>query len=217
MRIFSTGPVEATRIWLCNLGHASNSCAGCQKGFTSSPLFSQIYIWVCVPNQPAHLHRHCIIVAVAVVKSSTKRLPRSSGWERPARPPSTNQTSWFILPTMSTSFSFPNKVSHILIKRNVELTWKKIENLLDWLSDGVASEGSNAEVTHRPKIWRGGASSSVVGIICPPGWNRVNWSAKNWGGAITPLPTPFRHPWTAISPNISDTCSSSYELIIRLP
>ena len=46
MRIFSIGPVEATRIWLGNLGHASNSCAGCQKGFTTGPLFSQLYYWV---------------------------------------------------------------------------------------------------------------------------------------------------------------------------
>ena len=55
MRIFSTGPVEATRIWLGNLGHESNSCAGCQKGFMTGPLFSQIYYWVggmCA--QPAH-------------------------------------------------------------------------------------------------------------------------------------------------------------------
>ena len=26
-----------------------------------------------------------------------------------------------------------------------------------------------------------GGSSKVVGIICPPGWDRVNWSAKIWG------------------------------------
>ena len=28
----------------------------------------------------------------------------------------------------------------------------------------------------------GGARSTVVGIICPPGWDRVNCSAKNWEG-----------------------------------
>ena len=28
----------------------------------------------------------------------------------------------------------------------------------------------------------GGACSTVVGIICPPGWDRVNCSAKHWGG-----------------------------------
>ena len=27
----------------------------------------------------------------------------------------------------------------------------------------------------------GRASDNVVGIIWPPGWNRVNWSAKIWG------------------------------------
>ena len=31
---------------------------------------------------------------------------------------------------------------------------------------------------------RGG--SNVVGIICPTGWNRVNWSTKNWGGQLPP-------------------------------
>ena len=37
----------------------------------------------------------------------------------------------------------------------------------------------DAETPHCPKIGRG-AISNVVGIICPPGWNRVNLSAKNW-------------------------------------
>ena len=42
----------------------------------------------------------------------------------------------------------------------------------------------------------GGGSSNVVGIIYPPGWNRVNWSAKSWKGGVmapTPSPPPFRH------------------------
>ena len=33
----------------------------------------------------------------------------------------------------------------------------------------------------RRKVWksgRGERSSNIVGIICPPGWNRVNWPAK---------------------------------------
>ena len=33
----------------------------------------------------------------------------------------------------------------------------------------------------RRKVWKsGGASSNEVGIICLPGWDRVNWSAKIW-------------------------------------
>ena len=36
----------------------------------------------------------------------------------------------------------------------------------------------------------GGACSAVVGIICPPGWDRVNRSAKNWGAPPTPPPGP---------------------------
>ena len=35
----------------------------------------------------------------------------------------------------------------------------------------------------RRKVWKsGGARSTVVGIICPPGWDTVNYFAKNWGG-----------------------------------
>ena len=34
----------------------------------------------------------------------------------------------------------------------------------------------------RRKVWKsGGLHSNVVGIMCPPGWDRVNWSAKNCG------------------------------------
>ena len=31
-----------------------------------------------------------------------------------------------------------------------------------------------------------GACSTVVGIICPPGWDKVNCSAKNWGAKAPP-------------------------------
>ena len=42
----------------------------------------------------------------------------------------------------------------------------------------------------RRKVWKsgGGACSTVVGIICPPGWDRVNCFAKNWGGGKPPSP-----------------------------
>jgi hypothetical protein len=37
---------------------------------------------------------------------------------------------------------------------------------------------------------RWGALSTVVGIICPPGWDRVNCLAQNWeGGPAPPLAT----------------------------
>jgi hypothetical protein len=36
------------------------------------------------------------------------------------------------------------------------------------------------------KIRGGGARSTVVGIICPPGWDTVNCLAKNWGGSPAP-------------------------------
>ena len=44
----------------------------------------------------------------------------------------------------------------------------------------------------RHKVWKsgGGAWSTVVGIICPPGWDRVNYLAKNWG-AKAPPPTCY--------------------------
>ena len=35
-----------------------------------------------------------------------------------------------------------------------------------------------------------GGGSNVVGIICPTGWNKVNWSAKNWGGQLPPPAPP---------------------------
>ena len=35
------------------------------------------------------------------------------------------------------------------------------------------------EIQGRRKFWKSGVvSSNMVGIICPPGWDRVNWSAK---------------------------------------
>ena len=37
------------------------------------------------------------------------------------------------------------------------------------------------------KVWKsGGASSNVIGIICQPGWDRVNWSANIWDCHETP-------------------------------
>ena len=48
----------------------------------------------------------------------------------------------------------------------------------------------------RHKVWKfEGACSTVVGIICPPGWDRVNCSAKHWGGwspQSRPLATALR-------------------------
>ena len=41
----------------------------------------------------------------------------------------------------------------------------------------------------RRKVWKsGGARSTVVGIICPPGLDRVNCLAKNWGAKAPPAP-----------------------------
>ena len=42
----------------------------------------------------------------------------------------------------------------------------------------------------RRKVWKSkGAWITAVGIICPPGWDRVNCLAKNWGG-LKPPPSP---------------------------
>ena len=39
----------------------------------------------------------------------------------------------------------------------------------------------NTKRQGRRKFWKSGwACSTVIGIICPPGWNRVNWFAKIW-------------------------------------
>ena len=49
----------------------------------------------------------------------------------------------------------------------------------------------------RRKVWKfEGACSTVVGIICPPGWDRVNCSAKHWGGwSPQSPPSPLWRPW----------------------
>ena len=44
-----------------------------------------------------------------------------------------------------------------------------------------------------------GASSNVVGRICPPGWDRVNWSAKIWGGPPTGSGIPASLICTALN------------------
>ena len=42
----------------------------------------------------------------------------------------------------------------------------------------------------RRKVWKsGGDRSTVVGIICTPGWDRVNCSAKNWGAQAPSAPS----------------------------
>ena len=49
----------------------------------------------------------------------------------------------------------------------------------------------------RRKAWKsGGACKTVVGIICLPGWDRVNCFAKNWGGGEAP---PLRRPLLALT------------------
>ena len=37
--------------------------------------------------------------------------------------------------------------------------------------------------------WGGGLGRNVMVMICPPGWDRVNWSVKKnfWEGAMAPL------------------------------
>ena len=41
----------------------------------------------------------------------------------------------------------------------------------------------------RGKVWKSeGASSYMVVICCPPGWDRVKWFAKIWGGMLPPAP-----------------------------
>ena len=41
----------------------------------------------------------------------------------------------------------------------------------------------------------GGATSKGWAESAPHGWNRVNWSAKYWGGQWPPWPPRFRHHW----------------------
>ena len=48
-------------------------------------------------------------------------------------------------------------------------------------------------VQGRRKVWKSGGGSDVLGIICPPAFNRVNWSAKMWG-VDRPLSPDFYGP-----------------------
>ena len=59
-----------------------------------------------------------------------------------------------------------------------------------------------------PQRYRGGGRSKNFGegvVIgrhnLPPGWDRVNWSAKIWGRRAPPAP-PFRPPWTELWPQL---------------
>ena len=50
------------------------------------------------------------------------------------------------------------------------------------------------ETSHRSKIC-GGGSSNVMGIICPPGWNRVkDGGCKNLVGTSSHVPEPTGAP-----------------------
>ena len=44
------------------------------------------------------------------------------------------------------------------------------------------------ETQGRRKFWKSVASINTVGIICPPGWDRVTFSVKIWLGAWAPGP-----------------------------
>ena len=63
------------------------------------------------------------------------------------------------------------------------------------------------EQTEGLKI-RGNRVSNVGGIIFPPGWNRVNWSAKIWRRKCHPAPR-FRRP-RVLAAAISRTAVHTY-------
>ena len=50
----------------------------------------------------------------------------------------------------------------------------------------------------------GGSSIDVVGTICPPGWDRVNRSAKVWGYCPPPPPAPHN----SNSPEVTEKAES---------
>ena len=77
---------------------------------------------------------------------------------------------------VSTNFKFTSWERIKLKKKIYTAQWKEVS------TSTPPSQG------HR-KVWKsGGASSNMVGIICPPGWERVNWSTKIWG---VPWPPPL--------------------------
>ena len=58
------------------------------------------------------------------------------------------------------------------------------------LAREFVSSSACFETQGRRKFWKSVASINTVGIICPPGWDRVTFSVKIWLGAWAP-----RAPW----------------------
>ena len=63
---------------------------------------------------------------------------------------------------------------------------------------GLHSTVQSAMQARRKVKKFGGASSNVVIIIYLPCWNRVNWSAENWGCQWHPWHPRLRRPWWCV-------------------
>ena len=77
---------------------------------------------------------------------------------------------------------------------------------LKWLSEMHVSKWKfkNQWINGFPKIFRW-ANSNVVGIICPPGWNRVRWTPKFRVGWSPPCPPASGI--TGFYPNLSQAAT----------
>ena len=79
------------------------------------------------------------------------------------------------------------RMEHELWVDGHDLIEKKEKSLIDvngktLIFDHICTKYWWEVLQARRKVWNlGGARSTVVGIICPPGWDRINCLAKNWG------------------------------------
>ena len=68
--------------------------------------------------------------------------------------------------------------------------WKKLQLLS--FANQACSTCETYGLQGRRKVGKsGGTHSTVVGIIWPPGWDRVNCLAENWGGYSPPTVPPL--------------------------
>ena len=72
-----------------------------------------------------------------------------------------------------------------VLEININLQGRKLSPGFEWQHPVLKNLTTGPEPSQGLEI-RGGARSTVVDTICPPGWDRVNCSAKKTGGHLAP-------------------------------
>ena len=96
---------------------------------------------------------------------------------------------------MITSISATNELAEVAWRgllfffpgKTARRRWPDMRILLQWYDKySYAKEVQIVYTGPSQGLKIRGAGSTVVGIICPPGWDRVNCLAKNWGPPSPP-------------------------------